>query len=69
MGQFGNAKRRFFGGPGINDWDMAIARNLPLHESMSLEFRAEFFNIYNHAQFQAPTGLINSNSFEVVTNA
>jgi Carboxypeptidase regulatory-like domain len=69
LGQFGNAKRRFFGGPGINNWDMAIAKNLPLHESMSLEFRAEFFNIFNHAQFQTPTGLINSSSFGVVTNA
>ncbi|MGB8536930.1 MAG: carboxypeptidase regulatory-like domain-containing protein [Acidobacteriaceae bacterium] len=69
LGQFGNAKRRFFSGPGINNWDMALAKNLPLHESMSLEFRAEFFNIFNHAQFQTPSGLINSSSFGVVTSA
>jgi hypothetical protein len=48
---------------------MAIAKNLPLRESMSVEFRAEFFNIFNHTQFQTPTGLINSSSFGVVTNA
>ena len=45
-----------------------MAKNLPLHESMSLELRVEFFNIFNHAQFQTPSGLINSGSFGVVTN-
>jgi hypothetical protein len=69
LGQFGNAKRRYFGGPGINNWDMALAKNIPLRESMSLEFRGEFFNIFNHAQFQTPSGLINSSSFGVVTSA
>jgi hypothetical protein len=69
LGQFGNAKRRFFNGPGLNNWDMALAKNLPLRESMSIEFRAEFFNIFNHAQFQTPSGSINSSSFGVVTNA
>jgi len=41
----------------------------PLRESMSLEFRAEFLNIFKRAQFQTPTGLINSRSFGVVINA
>ena len=68
LGQFGDAKRRFFGGPGINNWDMALAKDIRFTESKSLEFRAEFFNIFNHAQFLTPSGLINSSSFGVVTN-
>ena len=69
LGQFGNAKRRFFSGPGINNWDMALAKDVPFTESKSLEFRIEFFNIFNHAQFATPSGLINGGSFGVVTNA
>ena len=70
LGQFGNAKRRFFGGPGINNWDLALSKDLRFTESRSLEFRAEFFNVFNHAQFLTPSGLINAGSnFGVVTNA
>jgi hypothetical protein len=69
IGQFGNAKRRFFSGPGIDNWDMALSKQVHFTESTSLELRAEFFNLFNHAQFQTPSGLINSSSFGVVTNA
>lgn len=69
LGQFGNAKRRFFSGPGINNWNLALAKNLRITESKSLELRAEFFNAFNHAQFLAPNGLINSSTFGQVTSA
>jgi hypothetical protein len=38
-------------------------------ESMSLEFRAEFFNIFNHAQFKNPSGNFSNDNFGVVTSA
>ena len=69
IGQFGNARRRFFSGPGFNNWDMALAKTVPISGQKSLELRIEFFNVFNHAQFQTPSGLINSSSFGVVTNA
>jgi hypothetical protein len=69
IGQFGNSNRRFFGGPGINNFDMALAKDTHFTESMSLELRFEFFNVFNHAQFNTPTGLINSGSFGAVTSA
>jgi hypothetical protein len=72
LGQPGNAKRRFFYGPGIDNYDMALLKNLPLTESKSLEFRVEAFNIFNHAQFYGPTsvdGNINSSSFGQVVSA
>ena len=37
---------------------MAIKKITPIHEAMSLEFRAELFNMWNHAQFVNPSGLV-----------
>jgi hypothetical protein len=54
LGTPGTAKRRFFHGPGMDDYDMALLKNLRLNESKSLQFRVEAFNIFNHTQFFAP---------------
>jgi Carboxypeptidase regulatory-like domain len=51
LGTFGNSSRRFFYGPGINNYDMALHKATRLTESTSLEFRFETFNTFNHAQF------------------
>ncbi len=72
LGQAGNAKRRFFYGPGLDNYDMALMKALPLNESKSLQFRFEAFNVFNHAQFYGPTavnGNINSPSFGEVVSA
>jgi hypothetical protein len=68
LGTFGTANRRFFHGPGINNFDMGVTKTIPITEAKSLEFRAEFFNIFNHAQFLNPSGDIDGN-FGVVTSA
>jgi hypothetical protein len=52
----GNSSRRFFHGPGINNWDMALHKTTAITERVHLEFRAEFFNLFNHAQFTNPNG-------------
>jgi hypothetical protein len=57
LGQLGNARRRFFRGPGINNWDMALLKDFTVRERMHIEFRAEFFNVFNHTQFVATSGL------------
>jgi hypothetical protein len=69
IGQLGNSSRRFFNGPGWNNWDIALEKNLALTESKSFQFRAELFNAWNHAQFQSPSGNILSSTFGFVTNA
>jgi hypothetical protein len=72
LGQPGNAKRRFFYGPGIVNYDMALLKTVPFTESKSLQFRLEGFNIFNHAQFYGPAsvnGNINSSSFGEVVSA
>jgi hypothetical protein len=67
LGMEGTANRRFFHGPGINNWDFAILKNTMLTEHLNLQFRAELFNIFNHAQFNTPTGI--ANSFAQVANS
>jgi hypothetical protein len=57
LGTPGTAKRRFFYGPGSDNYDMALAKNLRLAESKSLLFRVEAFNIFNHAQFNGPSSV------------
>jgi len=69
LGQFGNANIRFFHGPGINNWDFSLHKDTHLRESMSMQFRAEFFDIFNHAQFNNPTANFNSSLFGRVTTA
>jgi hypothetical protein len=72
LGQLGDANRRFFHGPGLNNWDMALLKDLRLTESKRLEFRAEFFNIFNHAQFSMPSRTIGrreKSNFGFITTA
>jgi len=66
LGTPGTAKRRFFYGPGADNFDMAIAKKVPFAESKSAIFRVEAFNVFNHTQFNGPTsvdGNIGSSTF------
>jgi hypothetical protein len=72
LGTPGTARRRFFYGPGADNYDMAVAKNLPLTESKSLLFRVEGFNVFNHTQFNGPgsvDGDIGSSTFGNVISA
>jgi carboxypeptidase family protein len=72
LGTPGTATRRFFSGPGLDNYDMALLKTVALTESKSLQFRLEGFNIFNHAQFFGPQsvdGNIGSPSFGQVVSA
>ena len=72
LGTPGTAKRRFFSGPGLDNYDMALLKNVRLTESKSLQFRLEGFNVFNHAQFLGPQsvdGNIGSSTFGQVVSA
>lgn len=56
LGQLGNAPRTICCGPGIQDWTLAIHKNTAITEGTHIEFRAEFFNAFNHTQFLNPCG-------------
>jgi hypothetical protein len=71
-GQVGNVMRRFFIGPGINNFDMALLKDTQLTENTQLQFRAEAFNVFNHAQFNNPSGNFDNSGnggFGYVTSA
>jgi hypothetical protein len=55
-GYFGNSGSTVVYGPGLNNWDLGLRKFTRLSESIGLQFRAEFFNAWNHAQFQQPEG-------------
>jgi Carboxypeptidase regulatory-like domain len=72
LGSVGNSGRRMFSGPGIDNYDLALQKNLKITESKLLQLRLEAFNAFNHAQFYGPTsvdGNIDSPTFGRVVNA
>jgi len=69
LGHLGTASRRFFHGPGINNWDLAMHKEIKLTESKTLELRGEFFNVFNHAQFYGPDGAYGDSTLGYVLGA
>jgi hypothetical protein len=72
LGQLGNAARRFFHGPGIENFDIQISKNVRLTEARSFDIRVEAFNVFNHAQFYGPAsvdGEVNDSNFGQVVSA
>jgi hypothetical protein len=70
---FGNLPRAVLYGPGQNNWDMSIIKRTRvggLSESGNLEFRAEFYNAFNHPQFNNPATAVSptSASFGTITS-
>lgn len=53
-GTLGNLQRDFLPGPGIVNLDFSAIKDTPIRENIHLQFRAEFFNIFNHANFALP---------------
>jgi hypothetical protein len=68
-GFFGNAGRNIIREPGTHKWDMSFFKNNRITESVNLQFRAEFFNIFNHASFNGINTTFGSGAFGRVTSA
>ena len=59
----GNTPRNFLRGFGATQWDFAVHRDFPIHESLKLQFRAEMFNVLNHPNFGQPSGTFGQTRF------
>lgn len=59
----GTTPRNFLRALGATQWDFAVHRDFPIHESLKLQFRAELFNVLNHPNFGAPNGIFGTSSF------
>lgn len=72
LGQLGDAARRSFHGPGIENFDLQLSKTVRLTKSKSFNLRVEAFNVFNHAQFYGPAsvdGEINDSNFGSVVSA
>ena len=67
MYTWGNSGRNILRGDGREGWDASIMKNFRIREAVSLQFRFEFFNALNHADFANPTSRLTSGNFGRVT--
>jgi hypothetical protein len=68
---FGNSGVGILQGPGELNFDFSLIKNFPVHkirDSANLQFRAEFFNIFNHPLFQDPDTNLTDATFGQITN-
>jgi hypothetical protein len=63
VGLIGNSPRTLCCNPPINNWDLGIFKDTPIGERMRLEFRTEFYNVFNHAQFFGVDGGTSNTTF------
>ena len=59
LATYGTLPRNFFRGPGYVNFDLAFSKTTDITERVKFEFRAEFFNLFNHTNFANP-GIINN---------
>lgn len=57
-GTYGNSGRNILEGPGFTTFDLGIYKNTSITETMKFQFRAEFFNLFNHTNFAIPDNLV-----------
>jgi hypothetical protein len=71
LGSFGNAGRNIILGPGFQNWDVSLFKTFPIREEKRIEFRAEFFNAWNHAnpEFTNPDTVAENTGTELGSSA
>ena len=72
QGRFGTLGRNTFRGPGYHDFDFALIKDTPFGhrgnaELGTLEFRAEFFNIFNTVNFSLPSNIVRGSGFGIIS--
>ena len=61
--RFGSLGRNVVIGPGFNTTDFSVSKNTKVDERMLVQFRAEFFDLFNHANFGQPVNMVGSPAF------
>ena len=68
--RFGNSAPRIVRGPGRNNWNAALIKTFPVWgDRVRMNFRAEAFNLFNHAQFNNPNMVASDRNFGTITSA
>ncbi|HEY3039471.1 MAG TPA: TonB-dependent receptor [Pyrinomonadaceae bacterium] len=68
-GSFGNAGRNILDGPGYQNVNVSLLKNTSFSEGLNLQLRAEFFNLFNHPNFNLPDNFLGSPTFGRITSA
>jgi hypothetical protein len=68
VSRFGNLGRNLVAGPGFHSLDMSIMKDTMLREGVRVQFRVEFFDLLNHANFGQPGNVVGSPGFGRITN-
>jgi hypothetical protein len=68
-GSFGDSGRNILDGPGFQDVVLSLIKNSRIRENLDLQFRAEFFNLLNHTNFDLPDIFLGSPSFGRISSA
>lgn len=63
---FGNAGRNIVNGPSFKDFDFALMKDTRIAETAKIEFRAEFFNVFNHPNFALPGNILTAPNFGAI---
>jgi len=63
VGHFGSSGRGVVLSPGLNNWDIAAIKNIKIREQVNLQFRAEFFNAFNHVSFNSLDNFTDDTTF------
>jgi hypothetical protein len=63
VNHFGDSGRGVCGGPGLNNWDISAIKNTQIGERLRLQFRAEFFNAFNHVSFNSIDNFLGDSTF------
>jgi outer membrane receptor protein involved in Fe transport len=69
LGTFGNTPHALCCGPALSNTDLVISKRTPITERFNTEFRAEFYNAWNHTEFKNPDGNFSDSTFGLVTQA
>jgi hypothetical protein len=69
IGTFGNSGKNMLRGPGYLGTDLALLKVTTVTDKVGLQFRAEFFNILNHVNFNTPNSNVSSAQFGRITSA
>ena len=67
-GELGNASRVPVSGPDFVNSDFSFIKDFRVYRETSLNFRAEFFNLFNHTQYGMPVNDINASGFGAVNS-
>jgi hypothetical protein len=69
FGSFGNAGRNILEGPGYQNVNASLLKNTLVTERLNLQFRAEFFNLFNHPNLNLPDNFLGSPTFGQILSA